>query len=809
MSARDTRAGGAYVEVYAKTSKAERAMKRMANRMRAFGNQVKSIGRNMVMGGTLAMAGLVPVVSTLSTFQDKVSAVKAVTGATAGEMDKLTAKAKELGATTSFSASQVAEAMQFLGMAGFDTGQILESIPDVLNLARAGMIELGPAADIVSDVGSAFGLTAEEIGRVSDVMAMTATSSNTSIEMLGDTFKYAAPLAAAAGQEIEMTAAAAGILGNNGIKATMAGTDLALIMKKLADPSARKAIEALGVQVVDAKGNIRPLVGIMQDLDRAIAGMTSADQLAFMAKTFGRAAKSAEILSSQSKQFRELEAKLQGYAGAAAAMAKTMDDNVGGKLRNLMSALEGSMIKLGEALTPVLEPLIKDVTEFLNVSIDWISQNEELIQDLVVIIGKVTALGAAIYVAGAAISAIGTLISGFSAVMAGFRVIVSGSTAALTGFSLVLGGLAIAALVMTVGQLSDELSGLNNELERSDRLSNRLSRRKQKERMKSVEKGRSIEDPEKRRAFFQAELKKAEAEAAAAARTVESAKKEVSKKGTVYNRATGLIMKGDLAVARQDLSQANRRLREARDHLDFLRDEINKIKAGGNGKKVISGGTATDPSVPDIPVFDEKKFNQQSFVDQVLGDIETPAEKFNKFVDKLSAALERGDITNSQYDRAYELKKSQLLNPQKNEKQRSLELFADQVKDQTRTPLEEFKQRMQQLNEAVKQGLVDKKTANKFRNEESKLLVKSLGLEERKTETANRANRAVELGSSAGLNAIVSAAFRPKSIEEKQVKHLAALLVKMSAGNASLNKIVTYLQNSAVIKETNWQGGKA
>ncbi len=805
MSARDTRAGGAYVEVYAKTNKAERAMKRMANRMRAFGNQVKSIGRNMVMGGTLAIAGLVPVVSTLSSFQDKVSAVKAVTGATAGEMNKLTAKAKELGATTSYSASQVAEAMQFLGMAGFDTGQILESIPDVLNLARAGMIELGPAADIVSDVGSAFGLTAEEIGRVSDVMAMTATSSNTSIEMLGDTFKYAAPLAAAAGQEIEMTAAAAGILGNNGIKATMAGTDLALIMKKLSDPSARKAIEALGVQVVDAKGNIRPLVGIMQDLDRVIAGMTSADQLAFMAKTFGRAAKSAQILSSQSKQFRELEAKIQGSAGAAAAMAKTMDDNVGGKLRNLMSALEGSMIKLGEALTPVLEPLIKDVTEFLNVSIEWISQNEELVQQIASLTIGITALGAVIHVAGTAILLSTTLVNAYAFAMVKLKTTTLLTSAAMSTFGLALGALVIAAVAIGVSKLSDELSGLNDELERGNNLTKRLDARQEKKRSDFFSKTSKIKNVDKKKEVLANELKNAGKELAGYAASAKGAKKEVDKLNTTFNNAVGNRV---LKVARIELKETENRLESTRDYVQKLRDELKKLD-GEDGKKIISGGTATDPAVPDIPVFDEKKFNQQSFVDQVLGDIETPAEKFSRFVDNLSAALERGDITNSQYDRAYELKKSQLLNPQKNEKQRSLELFADQVKDQTRTPLEEFKQRMQQLNEAVKQGLVDKKTANKFRDEESKLLVKSLGLEDRKRETTSRANRAVELGSSAGLNAIVSAAFRPKSVEEKQVKHLAALLVKMSAGNASLNKIVTYLQNSAVIKETNWQGGKA
>jgi len=808
MSARDTRAGGAYVEVYAKTSKAERAMKRMANRMRAFGNQVKSIGRNMVMGGTLAIAGLVPVISTLASFQDKVSAVKAVTGATADEMATLATKAKELGAATSFSASQVAEAMVELGRAGFNPQEIDLAIESMLSLSRATDTDLAEATAIAGASLRQFNLEASEMGRVTDVLTATANGSSQTLTDLGEALKPVAPIAAEAGESIEQVSASIAILADNGIKGSLAGSALARAYKNLSSNKVAETLKSIGVESVDANGNLKTMSVILAEVGKATAGMGSAQKLNIFETLFGRGQAAALKLARAGTVFDNILEKIEKSGGIAKKTAEEMDNNIGGKLRKLMSALEGSMIRLGEAVQPVLEPLIKDVTEFLGVSSEWISQNEFLVQDLVKLTASATAFGAAIFVAGTAISLGGTLINGLTAAMAGLKAMTITTTRLMVGFGLALGALGVVGVVFVVSQLTHELSGLNDELERSQRASNKLAQKTSREQNKKLEKADSIEDPAKRVEFLEKELSRAEKVKEGLAFREKNANKRV------YD-TSGLIQyfanqgAGNKA-AKQERKVAQQQSDQAEAFAYLMKDKIKKLKASqAKSKKKINSGTVTDSSGSDIPAFDDEKFNQESFVDQVLGDIETPAEKFSQFVENLSAALERGDITNQQYDRAFELKKSQLLTPQKSEKQQNLESFANQVKDQAKTPLDEFKERMQQVNEAVKQGLVDKKTANKFRDEESKLLVKSLGLDERKNDTAIRANKAVELGSSEGLNAIISAAFKPKSADEKQVKHLAALLVKMSTGNASLNKIVTHLQNSQVIKETNWNGGKA
>lgn len=804
MSARDTRAGGAYVEVFAHTTKAEQALTRVANRLKAFGAQTMTIGRNMVLGGSLAAAGLVPVISTLSSFEDKVSAVAAVTGASANDLDQLRAKAKELGATTSFSASQVAEAMGFLGMAGFKTEQILQSIPDLLNLARAGMIELGPAADIASDVGSAFGLSADQIGRVADVMAKTASSANTNIEMLGETFKYSAPLAAAAGQEIETTAAAAGQLGNNGIKASMAGTDLALILKTLADPAARKNIEELGVAVIDDAGNVRNLVDVMADLDKALVGMTSADRLAFMASTFSRAAKSAQILSSQSDQLRELENTIRGSGGAAAEMATTMDDNVGGKIRAMLSALEGSMIQLGETLTPALKPLIDDVIEFLGQSSEWISQNEELVLLLVKVVGGLTAFGGALMVAGMAISAGGTLVAGLSTGIGVLSTVLASATALATGFSVALGAMAIVGLVMLVDQLADKVSGLNDEFERSDRLAGKLNDRTYKKQRETLAKAETFSDPKAKRGFLARELQQAKKELQGYQASVKGAEKEVDRLGTTWNRAVGNDV---LKVAEKELDDTRRRLDITANYVDTLQEKLDALNPDGKSSNALPMANAIDvlddPAAA-VPELDPKKLEQTSFVDRVLESIQTPEEQFEEFAGQLFDAMERGDISGAQYDRAYSLKRSELLGDGKNQE---LELFADQVKSQV-DPLADFEKRMQQLNEAVDAGLLSAADADKFQQSEADQLARSLDLDKVGQEGTNKANRAVELGTAEGLNALIDAAFNPgNNGEQKTIQKLGQLLGALGDGNTTLAQIKQVLQNGEAPKTTNWSGG--
>lgn len=446
-AAQGIRAGKAYVELGVSNASLVRGLRSAERKLKAFGGSVRQIGAKLTGLGGLLAAPLATSVKIFAGFADKMSEVRAVTGASNDQFAKLEATAKQLGSTTSFTASQVADGMKYLGMAGFNTEQILAGIPAVLNLARAGAIELGMAADIASDVGSAFGLAADEIGHIADVMAVTASSANTNIEMMGETLKYAAPLAKAAGQSLEDTATAIGIMGNSGIKASMAGTDLALIMKKMGS-EARQALGKMGVQSVDAEGNVRSVLDVMKELGDATRDMSESQRLKFFADTFDRAAKSAIILSDGGKPMDDLRAKIGKADDAAADMAATMDDNVGGAFRQFMSAVEGIAIAIGESLAPTIREWASGLTNIAGIVTRVVTQNRELFAAI--------AKGVAITIAvGAALMTVGIAISGLGAVM--------GMTAtAITGVGAVLGtiGTLLGALLSPIGLVVAGVAGL-------------------------------------------------------------------------------------------------------------------------------------------------------------------------------------------------------------------------------------------------------------------------------------------------------------------------------------------------------------
>ena len=446
------RAGRAFVEMSADDSKLQRALKRAERRLQNFGRSVSSVGqsiRGIGMGlGAAAASIAAPLAYSLKTFSgfaDKMSQVRAVTQATDADFQRLQKRAEELGASTSFSASQVADGMVFLGMAGFNTEQILAGIPAVLNLARAGAIELGEAADIASDVGSAFGLAADEIGRIADVMATTASSANTSVSMMGETFKYVAPLAAAAGQSLEDTATAIGVLGNSGIKASTAGTDLALILNTMADSKGAEKMRALGVAVSDASGNMRSAKDVMTDLGAATEQMTQQDRLALFSQLFGRAAKSALTLSTAGEGLDALSAKINNSAGAAEKMAAQMDDNLGGSFRQLMSAAEGVQIAIGKALEGPVRSVLGMMAKAAGAVQQFISANKEL----VVTIAKWTAIGAAV---AAVITTVGVALAGVGFIISGVGAAI-GAVASVVGFLLSPIGLIIAGVALATAAI--------------------------------------------------------------------------------------------------------------------------------------------------------------------------------------------------------------------------------------------------------------------------------------------------------------------------------------------------------------------
>jgi len=308
-------------------------------------------------------------------FEQSMAAVRAVTAnITTEEFEALTAQARELGATTAFSASQAAEGMGFLARAGFSANQQMAAMPSMLALARAGAVDLGTTADIASNILSGFGLDAAEMTRVADVMVATFTTANTDIPMLGDTMRYIAPVARAAGMSLEESAAMAGLLGNAGIQASQAGTTLRAMLQRLAAPTTEAAavLQSLGISVADQNGDMRSMVTILGEVGNAIGDLGTQRQLDIIGTVFGvEAAAGAAELLSQGQAIGDYVDQLMGSQGRAAQVAAEMGNNFRGAQTEFASAVEGLNIALGTILLPMLTELAHWATGVVQAFMGW------------------------------------------------------------------------------------------------------------------------------------------------------------------------------------------------------------------------------------------------------------------------------------------------------------------------------------------------------------------------------------------------------------------------------------------------------
>lgn len=338
------------------------------------------------LGSTLATTAVVaaPFVGMLSKaadFEAVMSKVKAITVSDDQAMQQLTATARELGQKTMFSATQAGEAMTYLGMAGWNSQQIMAGMPGLLDLAAASNTDLARTADIVSDDLTAFGLSAGHAGHMADVFAKTSTSTNTTVEMLGETMKYAAPVAHAFGASLEETAALTGLMANSGIKASAAGTALRSGFLRLAGTSAKstKAIEEMGLSLseataqqeearaalaslgiaMDDTNGPRKMGAIVRDLADKTKDMSKEQRLATLATIFGTNAASAwvAVIDQGPDALDQLTKELENSDGAAAAMAETMQNNARGAMVRLQSASESVAISIGSTMLPTLAEL--------------------------------------------------------------------------------------------------------------------------------------------------------------------------------------------------------------------------------------------------------------------------------------------------------------------------------------------------------------------------------------------------------------------------------------------------------------------
>ncbi|WP_419787211.1 phage tail tape measure protein [Pseudodesulfovibrio sp.] len=320
----------------------------------------------VALAAGVVLAALTPCISTAADFEAAMSNVGAVSRATPGEMRELSDAARELGATTAWSAMQVAEGEKYLAMAGFSVAENVAALPAVLNMASAGATDLGRAADISSDILSAFNLQAAQMPRVADTLTAAFTSSNTSLELLGETMKYVAPVAEKAGVSLEETAAMAGLLGNVGIKGSQAGTALRAMLNGLAAPSseAAKSMAALGIVTEDATGNLRSPIAILADMAKATENMGSAQKMAFTKVVFGTEAMSGALALFDKAGAGGITdyAKQLTTAGTAAEIAARQNDNLAGDNKALGSAFESLQITIGSLFLPAMRGVAQAAT---------------------------------------------------------------------------------------------------------------------------------------------------------------------------------------------------------------------------------------------------------------------------------------------------------------------------------------------------------------------------------------------------------------------------------------------------------------
>lgn len=349
-------------------------------KMKKFAKKMDRMGKNMTRNFTAPILAMgTGVVYAAANFEKAMNQVRAVTGATGKDFEALKDQAKELGKTTQFSASQAAEAMGFLGMAGFNTNQILAAMPATLDLAAAGGLELAEAADIASNVLSGFGVDASELGRYSDVMTKGFTSSNQSLSMLGAAMAEVAPVASGFGLSVEETTAAIGLLSNAGIQGGKAGTSLKNILVKLDEESTN-----LGLSIYDAAGNMLPLAVQMEQLEAK--GLSTSDVMGTFKKIAGPGM--LAMLKQGSKGLRDLTTELENSGGTAKEVAETQMEGLTGTITRLKSATEGVAIQFGDMLLPVMEKLAGRLQKVLT----WLSNLSAKTKENIIRVATLTAV---------------------------------------------------------------------------------------------------------------------------------------------------------------------------------------------------------------------------------------------------------------------------------------------------------------------------------------------------------------------------------------------------------------------------------
>ena len=377
-----------------------------------------SAGRDMTMKVTLPIVALgTGIIATSAKFQSGMSKVSAISGAVGNELLDLSDKAKEMGIKTKFSATESAEAFSYMAMAGWKTTDMLEGIEGIMNLAAASGEDLASTSDIVTDALTAFGMTAKDTNRFVDVLAKTASNSNTNVSLMGETFKLVAPVAGALKYSVEDVSVALGLMANSGIKASRAGSSLRNIFTNLVKPvgEAKTAIKDLGISVVNADGSMKPLSQTMLELKDKFSKLTTAQKAQYAAMLAGKEGMSGllAIVNSTDADFVKLTKSIDESSGAAKSMADVMLDNVGGQFTILKSALQGFALQLGDIILPYIKQFIGFLQELAD-KLNNMTQKQK--EHAIVLAIVIAAIGPLLLIVGKLIAFIPMLITGIQTI---------------------------------------------------------------------------------------------------------------------------------------------------------------------------------------------------------------------------------------------------------------------------------------------------------------------------------------------------------------------------------------------------------
>ena len=428
--------------------------------LQSAGDKISGVGQKLlpVTAGVTALGTIA--VKTGADFDSAMSKVAAVSGATGSEMDALREKAREMGSKTKFSASEAAEAMNYMAMAGWKTNDMLSGIEGIMNLAAASGEDLASTSDIVTDALTAFGLSASDSGHFADILAAASSNANTNVSMMGETFKYAAPVLGSLGYSAEDSAIAIGLMANAGIKSSQAGTALRSAITNLAKPTGTvaSAMEQYGISLTDSSGKMYSLRELMEQLRQKLGGLSEAEQAQAAASLFGKEAMSGmlAIINGSPADFEKLSNAIDtcsdtvdGYNGTTEKMAAVMQDNLAGQVTILKSQLEELAISFSDILMPTIRSIVSRIQELVDKLNQLDPQTKETIAKIALV---AAALGPMLVVLGKTISSVGTVFSAVFKLPALFSTVQSGIGAITGALGVSLGPLlaiiaAVAALV--------------------------------------------------------------------------------------------------------------------------------------------------------------------------------------------------------------------------------------------------------------------------------------------------------------------------------------------------------------------------